>query len=299
MFHVEHMSEIKFTCPVCSSNSFNKELALTDHFLSQEDFQIYKCATCGVLKTEPSPSPSEIGKYYETDDYLSHGDDQKGLFAKFYRLAKGYNLGWKGKLLMRLKKDASFLDYGCGTGDLISHCQELGFSVRGAEPSSNAKSYLSPLVKDKVCTPEEELASDRTYDIISMWHVLEHIHEPRVILSSLKQKVNHNGHIVIALPNYESADAKYYGAQWAAWDVPRHLWHYNPSQIIALMTDLGFLHVNSHPMWFDSFYVSLLSERYKNGGAIQAIIQGALSNFKALFNKKESCSSQVYVFKLK
>jgi SAM-dependent methyltransferase len=292
------MSEITYTCPVCSNDTFQKGEELVDHFLSQEVFHLYTCTSCAVLKTEPAPDDSRIGKYYESDNYLSHGDGQKGIFARLYRLAKGYNLGWKGRLLQRLNSKASFLDYGCGTGDLITHCQELGFDVRGAEPSDSAKAHLSSLVKDRVVIPAEELLSDRRYDIISMWHVLEHIREPREILSQLKTKLNQDGHIVIALPNNASYDAHHYGALWAAWDVPRHLWHYRPDQIIALMNDLGFTHANSHPMWFDAFYVSLLSERYKKGSSIGALFWAGLSNLKALFNKKERCSSQVYVFKL-
>lgn len=299
MFHVEHMSEINITCPVCGNDSFQKGEELMDYFLSKEVFGLAACTSCGVIKTEPAPDDSQLSRYYESDEYLSHGDDQKGLFARMYRLAKGYNLGWKGRLLNSLKNNASFLDYGCGTGDLITHCQELGFQVRGAEPSDSAKGHLSSLVVDNVVTPEEELKSARSYDIISMWHVLEHIREPRDILSRLKDKLNQRGHLVIALPNNASADAKHYGNHWAAWDVPRHLWHYRPEQIIRLANDLGFEHVNSHPMWFDAFYVSLLSERYKRGYSPSAIFWAAISNFRALFNKKERCSSQVYVFKLK
>ncbi|NND94803.1 MAG: class I SAM-dependent methyltransferase [Flavobacteriales bacterium] len=292
------MTELSFNCPVCGNNSFTKTRELVDYFLSKERFGIIQCRTCGVLKTEPAPDAEHIGAYYESDEYLSHGDKQKGIFAFLYRLAKGYNLGWKGRLLKNLYPSTSFLDYGCGTGDLLSHCLELGFDVRGVEPNKSAKTQLSPLIQDKVVSPADELNSNRKYDVISLWHVLEHIPDPKEIIFELKKKLNVGGHLVIALPNNASADALHYGKHWAAWDVPRHLWHYRPEQIISMMTTQGFSHSESHPMWLDAYYVCLLSERYKKGNALSALFWATISNFKALFNKKERCSSQVYVFQM-
>lgn len=283
-------------CISCSDSTFQKEFELTDHFLTHEQFSIHRCPSCGLRMTLPCPPPSEIGKYYETEDYLSHGADQKGLFAWLYRQAKKRNLSNKSRLLAGIAPQSHILDYGCGTGDFINHCQALGYSVRGAEPSPQATAHASSLVRDLIVSPEAELASERRYDIISLWHVLEHIHDPVDILTQLKAKLNNGGHIIIALPNPVSTDAQHYGPQWAGWDVPRHLWHYEPRSIIQLMEGLGMVHVDSQPMWFDAYYVSLLSERYKKGNPLSAIFWASMSNLKAAFDRKRKCSSQIYVF---
>ena len=286
-------------CPACQQSSYRPLMEVGDHFLTKESFRLLQCNHCALLRTDPMPSKAEIGRYYKSEEYLSHGDQKKGLFASLYRQVKGYNLGLKSRLLNRLHPHASFLDYGCGTADLMAHCEALGMNVRGAEPSEDAIQHAVKSVADRIVGPEDELNSDRKYDIISMWHVLEHIHEPRAILERIKLKMNHRGHLVIALPNHDSLDARHYGSMWAAWDIPRHLWHYTPDQIILMCESLGFEHKSSHPMWFDAFYVSLLSERYKGGSPLAGLFWAALSNFNAIFAKKRKCSSQVYVFRLK
>jgi SAM-dependent methyltransferase len=297
MFHVEQLAPM--ICPSCQNKSFKPLMDVGDHFLSKERFKLLQCGLCSLLRTDPMPSETEIGAYYKSDEYLSHGAERKGLFASLYRLAKNHNLSWKTNLISRLHNDARYLDYGCGTADLISHCQSRGMNVRGAEPNSEAISHAPSDVRAAIVSPKEELESIRTYDVISLWHVLEHIHEPREVLLKLKEKINSSGHLVIAIPNYASFDAKHYGAHWAAWDVPRHLWHYTPDQIIPFLESLGFNHIDTKAMWFDAFYVSLLSERYKGRPAFLGIFWASISNLRALFNKKRTCSSQTYIFRLK
>jgi len=289
------MTETDNSCFACGGQ-FQKQLDVKDHFLSQEMFEVHCCSSCNLRRTFPVPDPGEIGKYYETDDYLSHGDDQKGLFAWLYRVAKKYNLSKKGRILKQHACGKDLLDYGCGTGDFILYCQGLDYKVRGAEPSSNALEHASSIILDNITDPQQELESGRSYDVITMWHVLEHIHEPDQILAQLKGKLKKNGKLIIAVPNPVSLDAAHYGDNWAGWDVPRHLWHFEPSAMREMMKGLGFYHIDTMPMWFDAFYVSMLSERYKNGLVPKALFWGFVSNLNALFAKKRSCSSQIYVF---
>ena len=170
--------------------------------------------------------------------------------------------------------------------------------MRGVEPSANALSHASPLVIDRdQLSPQEELGSGRRYDLITMWHVLEHVHAPDEVLNRLKDKLKPEGSLIIAVPNPDSTDAKHYRSYWAGWDVPRHLWHFDPPAMSKMMATLGFVHQATYPMWFDAFYVSLLSERYHKGFAPMAIFWGGISNLKGLFDKKRKCSSQIYVFK--
>jgi SAM-dependent methyltransferase len=290
------MTNLISACPICGAD-FKKELDVKDHFLSQEKFEILCCPSCHLRKTSPTPSPESIGKYYDTKDYLSHGDDQKGVFAWLYRQAKKINLSRKARLLNQLAPHSHILDYGCGTGDFIQYCQELGFEVRGAEPSVQALTHASPLVIDNIVSPEKELASDTKYDVITMWHVLEHVHNPISVITRLKEKLNNDGRLIIAVPNPASADAKHYGPFWAGWDVPRHLWHFEPDAMIKMASSLGLGHETTQPMWFDAYYVSWLSERYKQGLTPLAAFWGSVSNLRALVAKKRRCSSQIYVFK--
>jgi SAM-dependent methyltransferase len=272
---------------------------VVDHFLSKEEFELLQCANCGLIKTHPFPSPEDLPDYYKSEEYLSHGAEKKGLFASLYRLAKSYNLGKKVSLFRSLIPEGRVLDYGCGTGDLIAQARASGFNVRGAEPSQEAISHAPESVKQLIVTPEQELLADRKYDIISMFHVLEHIDDPKSLVSSLRNKLTPGGHLVIAVPNFTSLDAEHYGPYWAAWDVPRHLWHYSPDQMIPFIEQLGFVHTDAQAMWFDAFYVSLLSERYRSGSAISGLFWAVLSNLRALLNKKRRCSSQIYLFKVK
>lgn len=282
-------------CPIHTEQELLKSAALADHFLSKESFTLWSCPRCGIKKTWPIPD--ELGKYYESDRYLSHGDQESGLFARLYRLAKRYNLSQKSKLLKQLAPQSKVLDYGCGTGDLIHYLQGRGFEVRGAEPSAQAKSQAKPGVVDCITSPEQELASDRDYDVIMLWHVLEHIPVPDEIIQQLRHKLKEGGHLIIAVPNHESHDAQHYGAHWAAWDVPRHLWHFSPSSLIPLIESCGLKHKISKPMWLDAYYVSMLSEEYKGGNNFSALYNATLSNIKALKDTQRRCSSQVYVFK--
>lgn len=294
MFHVEHMNDLSTICPNHPNESMRSYGDINDHFLSKEKFQVHECTKCGLLRTWPIPT--NLGKYYETEEYLSHGAEKAGLFAKAYRAAKGYNLGTKARLFKSLNKNGSVLDYGCGTGDLMAHLQAIGFTVSGAEPSAIATANAPNHIRENIKDPDDELRSSSTYDIISLFHVLEHIPHPQDIISQLKSKLNAGGHLIIAVPNPTSFDAHQYGKYWAAWDVPRHLWHFTPKAMIQMITSLGLEHRSSHPMWLDAFYVSLLSERYKGGFAPKAILIALLSNLKALLRKKTACSSQIYVF---
>jgi SAM-dependent methyltransferase len=274
-------------------------MTVMDHFLSQEEFELLKCASCGLIKTHPCPSPEHLPDYYKSEEYLSHGADKKGLFASLYRLAKSFNIGNKVGLFRSLIPAGHILDFGCGTGDLISHAKASGYTVRGAEPSQAAISHAPADVMDLIVSPDQELTSPRQYDIISMFHVLEHVEDPKTLVTSLRNKLNPKGYLIIAVPNFTSFDAEHYGADWAAWDVPRHLWHYSPDQMIPFIEQIGFHHTDAQPMWFDAFYVALLSERYRSGSSLMGLFWAALSNLKALTNKKRVCSSQVYVFRAK
>ena len=276
-----------------TQEDFRAEITVADHFLSQEVFTIARGEKTGLRRT--TPIPADLARYYDSDEYLSHGDDKKGLFAAAYRFAKSYNLQWKLDVVQSLHREGHVLDYGCGIGDFIDRLAVVGYTVTGAEPDLDARNKVPEHIQDRVTTPEYVLLRDVQYDIISLWHVLEHTHDPLDTLTQLKSKLAPGGHFLIAVPNPASLDAKHYGEHWAAWDVPRHLWHFEASHIEQLAQQTGLRLKRIRPMYLDVFYVSLLSERYRKGHPILGLIRSLYWNIRVLLGKKTHCSSLLYI----
>ena len=273
-----------------------KVLDLKDYFLTQEEFSIYKDDKTGVHYTYPQPL-NNLSKYYESENYISHTDGKKSLFEKIYQIAKSYNLDQKLKLIQSTTQGKTILDYGCGAGDFLQHMQNNGYDVMGMEPNPKANEISkSKIGKDNVVNVELK-DINRKFDIITMWHVLEHIPNLNEIIAELKLHLNPNGTLIIAVPNHLSYDANYYGKFWAAYDVPRHLWHFNPESIKALFNNFGMKIEKVSPMKLDSFYVSLLSEKYKGNSFPypKAFFVGLKSNLEA--RKTGQYSSLIYTIK--
>ncbi len=247
-----------------------------------------------MLVTSPQPATEDLEKYYDSKAYISHSDADKGLMAFMYQRVKSITLSRKVKLVNKLaKKRGTLADIGAGTGDFLGVVKTDGWEVKGAEPNSAARKRASHKGIDLVESIDE--LSYKTYDVVTLWHVLEHLPELDTEVNRLKRMVKPGGYLIIAVPNYKSYDAAYYKEYWAAFDVPRHLWHFSRKSIITIFSDSMHL-VKVKPMWFDAFYVSLLSEKYKSGNSfsIKALFIGLWSNIKAL-NSKEY-SSLIYCF---
>lgn len=274
-----------------------KVLDLKDYFLTQEDFSIHKDEKTGVLYTYPQPL-NDLSRYYESENYISHTDGKKSLFEKIYQIAKQYNLDQKLKLIKESTQGKSILDYGCGAGDFLQHMQNNGYDVTGMEPNPKALEISqSKIGKENVVNCELKDINSK-FDVITMWHVLEHIPNLNDILIELKQHLNPGGTLIIAVPNHLSYDANYYGKLWAAYDVPRHLWHFNPDSLQLLINNFGMKIENVSPMILDAFYVSLLSEKYKGNSLpfLKAFFVGLKSNLTA--KKTGQYSSLIYTIKV-
>ena len=237
-------------------------------------------------------------KYYESEDYISHTDGKRTLFEKIYHLVKRNAI--KGKVALitaEQNQKGKLLDIGSGTGDFLVEAKKQGWDILGYEPNSDAKN----LAINKGVTFTEDIFAlpENSFDVVSMWHVLEHVPNLQEYIANLKRIVKPTGTILIAVPNYKSYDAKYYNHFWAAYDVPRHLWHFSKTSIKRLFTDVDMQLKKVKPMWFDSFYVSLLSEKYKNGkmSFVKGFIIGFVSNVSGLFKKEYS--SHIYIIKNK
>ena len=271
-------------------------LTVKDYSVSQETFDLYHDEELDMLITYPQPSLENLGKYYESVDYISHTDSKRSLFEKCYHFIKSVALKNKLNLVNSLQPaKGSVLDIGAGTGDFLSVVKENGWNTIGVEPSEKAKA----IAKRKGVSFVEETSEleNNSFDVITMWHVLEHVPNLDNQIKELKRLLKPNGSLIIAVPNFKSFDAKQYGNFWAAYDVPIHFWHFSKTAIKKLFAKEDMELVKVLPMKFDSFYVSLLSEKYKTGkmNFVKAFFIGLQSNWKA--KKNFEYSSHIYVLK--
>ncbi len=290
-------------CPVCKNTQLQNNIVAKDYTVSNENFTIVKCITCTHMFTQNVASQNDIGKYYASENYISHSDTQKGIVNKLYHTIRKKTLLAKQNLLQKETglQTGNVLDIGCGTGAFLHTMQNAGWNVEGLEPDFAARAKAEELYNITPKSSEKifELQA-YAYDAITMWHVLEHVHELQEYIAQLKKMIRTKGKIFIAVPNYTSYDAKHYQEHWAAYDVPRHLYHFSPKSMATLLAPHGLKIDSLKPMWYDSFYVSMLSEQYKNGkgNIFKAFFIGLISNFNAFFNK-EKCSSIIYIISTK
>lgn len=287
-------------CPICESTKHKIFLSVKDNSVSKEDFNIVECDSCGFKYTNPRPEENKIGKYYQSEEYVSHNDSNKGFINGIYQLVKKYTLWKKLNLMVQIsgKKTGKLLDYGCGTGDFIKILSDVKWEVMGLEPDEGARKLAQNKVgEEKVKDLSIINSLDANFDVITCWHVVEHIHELNKTIASLKNSLQAKGKLLIAVPNITSYDFSHYREFWAALDVPRHLYHFRPTDIENLAKKHGLEVERTLPMVFDSFYVSMLSEKYKAGSIVKAFWIGLLSNIKAASKANNSYSSQIYILK--
>jgi 2-polyprenyl-3-methyl-5-hydroxy-6-metoxy-1,4-benzoquinol methylase len=288
-------------CPNCHHQESNVVLTVKDYTVSGLFFDLHRCVQCGFIYTGNPPSKAEIGKYYKSDEYISHTDSSKGVFNKIYQLVRNFSIRQKASLISGYTKlnKGRILDYGCGTGSFLYQMKKNGWKVTGIEPDDIAQKKAAGLIDESVFSPDHLHAlQEASFDAITLWHVLEHVHDLDLSLNAFKRILKTNGILVIAVPNNESFDAKHYKENWAAYDVPRHLYHFTPSSIEGILSKHGFRKIGMKPMWFDAFYVSLLSEKYKYGKMrlLSALAIAIISNLSA-FLQPGKCSSQIYIYR--
>ena len=286
-------------CPVCNNKDISKYLSLSDYFLSKEEFSISRCNHCGLLFTNPRPEPDDLPRYYQSEDYLSHNKEKKGLFSNIYNLVRNRAVKQKFDLITGYTAKGFILDIGCGTGEVLHYFSKKGWVVTGIEPAANARNFAIEQYALPVYDENQiERLPSKSFDVITLWHVLEHVPQPGERMEQIKRLLKDNGVIFIALPNHKSWDAKRFGAFWAGWDVPRHLFHFSRKSFSFLAARHGFKISKVIPMKFDAYYVSLLSRKYQTGkmNFPMAFYSGLRSNFWAR-NNENNFSSLIYVLK--
>ncbi|MEP1780215.1 class I SAM-dependent methyltransferase [Reichenbachiella sp.] len=256
-----------------------------------------KCTNCGLLVTSPRPDKNSIGSYYKSEDYISHTNQANSFINQIYKIARNYTLREKFKLINNLASKQSILDYGCGTGHLLNYIQnKKRWKTIGVEPDEMARTIAISDYDLNVVGSLEDLP-DKKFGIITLWHVLEHIHDINETIQSLIKHLSKNGRLIVAVPNFESLDQQIYKQYWAAYDVPRHLYHFNQLTIKELMKYNKLTLEKVIPMKLDAYYVCMLSEKHKFGkiNYFKSILNGWKSNTWARKNNK-NYSSMIYIF---
>jgi len=288
-------------CPICGSEKLLKKYNIQDFTVSKEYYELVECSACNFIFTQDAPSAEEIGPYYKNEDYVSHSDTQKGLFFKIYHIVRNYMLEQKRKAIVKhLDSDGKkILDIGAATGHFLNHMQKNGFDPVGIEQDKEVREKAEQTFGISMF-PTEKLYefSAQTFDVITLWHVLEHVHDLDAYLKQIKKILKPNGLLLIALPNRESYDAKKYKEYWAAWDIPIHLWHFSPNNIRDLLKKYQLKLHKQKALPFDAFYVSILSAKAKQSSFpfVTGGWNGLSSFVRGLFNVEKN-SSLIYFFK--
>ena len=276
-------------------------LQCADHTVSRETFTLFHEKDRDLLITIPQPLAKDLPGYYESPDYISHTDAKRNLIERLYQIVKSYSLKRKLSLITRLNDgEGRLVDIGCGTGDFLKTCFDAGWGVTGIEPNDKARALAETKIGQENCHASLEQLPDldpEKFDVITLWHVLEHVPDLYQYIARIKSLLRKNGSLIIAVPNFNSSDATHYGRDWAAYDVPRHLWHFSRTSVKKIFSEFGMQVVEEAPLPFDSFYVSLLSEKYRHGEPryLSAFYQGLKSNWKA--RSTGEYSSLIYVLK--
>jgi 2-polyprenyl-3-methyl-5-hydroxy-6-metoxy-1,4-benzoquinol methylase len=284
-------------CPHCARNAWQPFITTRNLRTTREPFNIVACP-CGMLATLPRPDDDALGAYYDPSGYDSHKESATGIKDYLYNAVRNWSIKTKYHWVSSLAPESSWLDFGCGTGEVLAYAQQRGWSVGGVEPGSSARA--TALKKHGLTlwdTHHDAWKSSGPWGAITLFHVLEHLPAPEQHLAQFHRMLHAEGWLIIAVPNPESPDAQYYGADWAAWDVPLHLWHFRPAVLQSMVEQHGFKLLKTKPMWFDAPYVSALSEGHRGASAAfpKGILRGLLSNVHAQWGK--NTSSLVYFFK--
>jgi 2-polyprenyl-3-methyl-5-hydroxy-6-metoxy-1,4-benzoquinol methylase len=291
-------------CPLCKSGLFLNHNEVRDFSVSKEKFLLCKCTSCSLIFTNPRPDTKDIAKYYQSEDYISHQNKTTNFVNLLYKGVRNFTLKKKVSWLNKYSDDkGSLLDIGCGTGFFLSAAKKNGWKTTGIEPNKIARK-IAAKKKLKIQESLEDIKKDQKFDAISLFHVLEHVHDLRKTGKKIVSHLNETGRVFIAVPNIESYDAVSYGTNWAAWDVPRHLYHFNQKTIQTFADEVGLEIIGQEPLKFDSFYVALLSEKSINAeknsvkSMLKAFINGYKSNTWAKKNNN-NFSSLLFILKKK
>ena len=285
-------------CPVCGSPHSSLKFKAKDYTVSNEMFHIVSCDSCRLIYTNPRPAAHEAGPYYHASAYISHSDTNEGIVNKLYHAVRKFTLQSKTNWIESEKKgNRELLDIGCGNGHFLAAAKQKGWNINGVELDPETAARAANLTGLSIAPSLKEIDPEKEFQVITLWHVLEHVYELEEYFQFFKGRLAKDGKLLFALPNPASFDATYFKQYWAAYDVPRHIYHFTPATIAALAQKYGFKLKSSRGLIFDSFYISLLSNEYKTGNKrlLHSFCIGLLSNLRAMLGKP-NYSSNLYCF---
>jgi 2-polyprenyl-3-methyl-5-hydroxy-6-metoxy-1,4-benzoquinol methylase len=285
-------------CPACSGQKMTRVLQAKDYTVSKNTFDIVRCEACDLLFTNPRPEAEQAGYFYKSENYISHSNTQKGFINKLYHAVRNITLKQKTNLIQGDQQGTkNLLDIGCGNGHFLHACQQRGWNTFGMELDPDTAARAASLTGQSIYPNLQAIPNDPQFELISLWHVLEHVYEIDAYFEFFKKRITPSGKLLLALPNSKSFDARYFKEFWAAYDVPRHIYHFNPETIQSVAKKHGFKLVKQRGQIFDSFYIALLSHEYKTGSKklVASFFIGLWSNMLAYF-KTGNYSSNIYIF---
>ena len=290
-------------CPLCKSKEIGKYKAIKDHPFSQELFEIWRCKDCTFVFTQHIPNKEDIGYYYQAETYVSHTDTKQGIFFKLYHVARSIMLGRKRKQIEKIRKSikGNILDIGAATGYFLNHMKENGYNVTAVEQDADSRQACENKFGIPSHSPDDFFSKTQSkFDVITMWHVMEHVHDMHHYVEKIDEYLAESGLVVIAVPNHNATEVDFFGDYWDGFDVPRHLWHFEPQTMEKLFNMHGFELIKKKSMPFDSFYIAILSFKWKKNPfhLILGFIYGIIPFVNQLFNVDKS-SSVTYFFKKK
>jgi len=291
-------------CPICGHSEFEKVYDLDDYKITQETFSLEKCPECTLIFTVDPPLGENIGRYYESDDYLEHSNRKNDLFSKMYSWGRDLMFGYKYGIIKKLGPKGKILDIGAGSGYYLNFMSKKGYEVQGIEMSERARNHAKS--EHGLHIHPDEMFHNRDFkqkfDMISLWHVMEHLYDLNKVMKRFDELLNPNGSLVIALPNYNALEVQTYKKYWNGWDVPRHLWHFSPQSIRKLVGNHGFEITSMHTMPLDPLFNTLLTNKYRKGNPLVNVLRmgtvGVASLIQGFFNV-EKASSIIYIIKRK
>ena len=287
-------------CPICNSTEIIPYFSTRDYFFTNEEFSISKCNSCNFIFTNPVPAKEEIAKYYNTDKYISHDTNSNGLLGKLYNTIRDFNLKNKYSIIKKYIQQGSALDIGSGTGEFLNFLKNKNWKTHGIEPEKKAREFAINKYKLEIFDENKlNQLNKNEFDLISMWHVLEHVYEINERLQIIHSLLKDDGIFINALPMIDSLDSLRFGKYWAGLDVPRHLHHFSHDTFQLLANNCGFELIDKYPLKFDSYYVSYLSHKALNNSLalIRGLADGCISNMKA--DSKRNYSSMIFVLRKK